>query len=258
MVPGGVSAAFKAAAAMEEFGPVVLSRDPPIIEYTNFLTEDELAEYLHTIRTKADGFMPSQAGGYGRMSVRTSSTSFCTGRCDRSPMVQKVLERTALVSSHPKENLEYVQFVNYSVGQFFRKHEDSRDSYRYAPQGTRTWSLFLYLSDTISGGATSFPKLNISVLPRKRHAVLFANVRDDDPDATDYRSTHEGETVTAGYKLASNIWITNYDYRAPSAKICTDNAIATQLEKVIRQEEAEKAERSRKEAGEKKPAHGEL
>jgi predicted 2-oxoglutarate/Fe(II)-dependent dioxygenase YbiX len=245
MLPGSVSAAFEAAAAMEELGPVVLSRDPPIIEFTDFLTEDELTEYLHTIKTKADGWQRSGAGGYGTMKVRTSSTSFCTGKCDQSPMVQKVLERAALVSSHPKENIEYVQFVNYSVGQFFGKHEDSRDSYRYAPQGTRTFSLFVYLSDTVSGGATSFPKLNVKVFPRKRHAVLFANVRDDDPNSTDTRSTHEGEPVTEGYKLASNIWIYNYDYRAADAKRCTDIHIADQLQKVVEDEEAQ-AMRSKK------------
>jgi hypothetical protein len=258
MVPGGISAAFEAAMSMEEYGPVAHSRDPVIIEFTEFLTEDETEEYLNVINTKADGWDRSAAGGYGAMSVRTSTTSFCTGECDRSPMVQKVLERTGLVSSHPKENIEFVQFVNYSVGQFFRKHEDSRDSFRYAPQGTRTFSLFLYLSTPINGGETSFPKLGIKVKPKKGHAVLFSNVLDDDPEATDYRSTHEGETVNEGYKLASNVWIYNYDYRKADEMRCTDIKTADTLQRVA-QREAEKAHSAKQKRGRtSKPTRGEL
>mmetsp|Transcript_88294 Transcript_88294/g.274437 ORF Transcript_88294/g.274437 Transcript_88294/m.274437 type:complete len:198 (+) Transcript_88294:64-657(+) len=174
----------------------------------------------------------SAAGGYGIMDLRTSSTSFCTGACDQTPSVQAVLRRTAEASGMRLQNLETVQFVNYSIGQFFRSHTDSRGSFRHAPMGNRIFSIFVYLTDVEKGGETRFPALNLSVAPRRGNAVLFANVLDEDPDAVDDRTLHEGLPVEAGYKLAVNVWIYNYDYRTAHSMGCSEISVADELERL--------------------------
>ena len=57
----------------------------------------------------------------------------------------------------------------------------------------------------------------LKVEPRPGRAVLWPNVRDDDPGVTDYRTVHEALPVVGSenVKVGANFWIYNYDYRAP-------------------------------------------
>lgn len=47
--------------------------------------------------------------------------------------------------------------------------------------GPRILTFFLYLSDVEEGGETAFPKLNISVRPKKGTALLWPSTLDENP-----------------------------------------------------------------------------
>ena len=59
--------------------------------------------------------------------------------------------------------------------------------------------------------------------PKKGAAVLWANVKDDDPRTVDYRTEHEAVPVDDGvFKLAANMWLYQYDFRTPWKIACTN------------------------------------
>lgn len=84
---------------------------------------------------------------------------------------------------------------------------------------------FLYLNDVEAGGHTKFNSLGIEVKPKKGRAVLWPSVLSGDPESTngasDGRTMHEAMPVTAGVKYGANVWIHQYDFRAPNLLGCT-------------------------------------
>jgi 2OG-Fe(II) oxygenase superfamily len=84
------------------------------------------------------------------------------------------------------------------------------------PAGVRVLTCFMYLSDVDEGGNTSFPNMNITVVPKKGRAILWPSVLDEDPNAGDSRTDHEALPVVAGIKH----WIHQRDYRTPNQNAC--------------------------------------
>ena len=64
--------------------------------------------------------------------------------------------------------------------------------------GPRILTVFFYLSDVDEGGKTTFPKLDISITPKKGRALLWPSTLDSDPAALDHRTVHAAEPVLAG------------------------------------------------------------
>jgi hypothetical protein len=150
--------------------------------------------------------------------------------------------------------------VQYVKGQYYVKHHDTSMQYDKMPCGHRIYTLFVYFSDVEEGrgGETSFPNLGIKVRPKKGAAVLWANVKDQDPHKVDYRyaasasgealrlaaciayivclytslhqfcafdfrTEHEALPVDDGvFKLAANMWLYQYDFRTPWKISCTN------------------------------------
>eukprot|EP00966_Prymnesium_polylepis_P180627 4183455-Prymnesium_polylepis.3 len=50
-------------------------------------------------------------------------------------------------------NSEFVQILEYNVGQYYGKHHDFIDGQLVLPCGPRVYTLFMYLSDVDEGGA---------------------------------------------------------------------------------------------------------
>ena len=64
-----------------------------------------------------------------------------------------------------------------------------------------------------AGGHTHFPRLNISVRPKRGSALLWPSVLDHDPNERDDRTDHEALPVASGTKYAANYWLHMYRYR---------------------------------------------
>jgi prolyl 4-hydroxylase len=83
--------------------------------------------------------------------------------------------------------------------------------------GPRILTFFIYLSDLPEdgGGGTDFPKLGLTIQPKKGSAVLWPSVYNSDPKRMDKRFDHQALPVLNGTKFAMNGWIHNFDYVGP-------------------------------------------
>ena len=212
---------FLRAAAMAEFGPRVLSRDPWLLVFDSFMSDDESNAAFDA--APADLFQASADDRY-RDGHRSSSSAPCITRpeCAESPAVRLLEKRASAILNIPIEHAD-LQFVRYSVGDYYRTHHD-QNSLRDEPSGVRALTLFVYLSDQAdgaAGGETRFPELGLSVAPRKGRAVLWSNVLADAPDLTDARLFHEGAPVASGTKRGANLWFYPFPFRTFWRAGCT-------------------------------------
>mmetsp|Transcript_4005 Transcript_4005/g.11593 ORF Transcript_4005/g.11593 Transcript_4005/m.11593 type:complete len:465 (+) Transcript_4005:3-1397(+) len=222
--PGSGQRMFESLAALEGrhaegTGRVqVHSRDPWVVTVDDFLSDAEADALL---AAGGDNWSRSLAGD-GEQEVRTSSTSWCRTRCLQDRTVQAVQDRVARITGVPTENSEFMQVLRYEPGQFYKVHHD-QNSPRASAWGPRLYTWFMYLSDVDAGGGTRFPKLNITVEPKKGRALLWPSVMDADPYERDDRTDHEALAVQAGVKFAANYWLHMYPFREKSLAGC-DNA----------------------------------
>lgn len=209
-VPGTIDATFRRALDVYgQYRPRVIHRDPWILAFDNFLTDEEAD---HVVETAGHRFERSLAGD-GVTPVRTSATSWCNvPSCLNDLRMQEIRQRIANVTRVPWENAEHLQVLRYQKGQFYREHHD-QNSPEYSAWGPRLYTFFMYLSDVDEGGATRFTKLNISVTPRKGSAILWPSVHSDDPWKTEEKTYHEAVTVDRGIKHAANFWIHMFEFQ---------------------------------------------
>jgi len=78
----------------------------------------------------------------------------------------------------------------------------------------------MYLSDLPEGGGggTDFPRLGLTVQPKKGSAVLWSSVYNSDPMTSDDRTYHQALPVLDGTKFAMNGWIHMYDHSGPQVR----------------------------------------
>eukprot|EP00930_Biecheleria_cincta_P048716 TRINITY_DN33993_c0_g1_i1.p1 TRINITY_DN33993_c0_g1~~TRINITY_DN33993_c0_g1_i1.p1 ORF type:complete len:382 (-),score=63.87 TRINITY_DN33993_c0_g1_i1:141-1286(-) len=222
----------RSGAAFAEFSPKVLSTDPWIVYFENFMNEEEVAALeQHLFANKEEEFKSSAAGGSGTHQARYSETAFCVNECDNHATLQHVRHRAASVVNAPPENFDFSQALRYKQGMFYKSHHDNHPSFHYSPTGARIFTYFVYFSDAgLEGGQTNFPKLGIKAPAKRGAAVLFVNTRDRNPMETDPRTLHESLPVTSGLKRGMNMWIYQYNYRDSWKKGCTSIELADELE----------------------------
>jgi prolyl 4-hydroxylase len=155
-------------------------------------------------------------------SARTSTTAWCTNDCYDDPTARAVTDRIANITGTPEINSEYLQLLRYEEGQFYRIHNDYLYYHRERPPGVRILTFFLYLNDMEEkdGGGTHFPKLNLTVTPKKGRAVLWPSVLNDNPNNKDARTDHQAMPVLSGVKYGVNAWIHQRDFKTPHQRGC--------------------------------------
>jgi len=161
--------------------------------------------------TSMTGTSPTTTSG---KSVRTSSTAWCLDDCYKSPDSKAIQERLAQLTGIPDENTEYLQLLRYEETQFYKVHTDYNPHERKRPQGVRVLTVFLYLSDVQAGGGTHFPKLDLTIEPKRGRVVVWPSVLDGSPDEIDYSTVHEALAVEAGLKYSVNGWMHQKSYKA--------------------------------------------
>jgi len=76
--------------------------------------------------------------------------------------------------------------------------------------------MILYLNDIPKeyGGGTSFPKVNITIQPKKNSALFFRNLLPGSDIDGDDLTLHSGDMLLTDKieKWAVNCWIRTYDY----------------------------------------------
>ena len=73
--------------------------------------------------------------------------------------------------------------------------------------GPRVLTAYLYLNDVEAGGGTNFPKLDITVMPKRGRLLLWPSVLNEDPNKKDHSTTHQALPVEAGEKYGANGWL---------------------------------------------------
>ena len=224
VVPGTLERMFARAVSDEHarFRPRVLSRQPWVVAFDSFLSDEE-CDRIIAVGGKR-GFSRSMAGD-GVQSVRTSSTSWCSDRaCQDDPTMRSIRERIANLTMVPAHNAEHLQVLRYEPGQFYKVHHD-QNSPRTSAWGPRIYTFFMYLNEVEAGGHTHFPRLNVSVKPRRGAALLWPSVLDADPNERDDRTEHESVAVVAGTKFAANYWLHMWDFQQPTRHGCGNTEI---------------------------------
>jgi prolyl 4-hydroxylase len=207
---------------------------PWVITIDNFLSAsecDRLIQIGHDIgyeRSKGRGELQAD-GTYAAIDYlnRTSSTAWCSEEeCLSDPVTVSVAERIGNLTQIPGKYFEFMQFLQYNIGQFYEPHHDYHDHHRDQPIGPRILTVFLYLNDVDAGGGTNFPKLGdaqsggMTVTPKKGRALVWPSVIGSDPRDWDERTQHQALVVESGVKYSVNVWIHLRDFRTPFKQGC--------------------------------------
>jgi prolyl 4-hydroxylase len=118
----------------------------------------------------------------------------------------------------PMENAEPITILRYGPGEEYKRHADYYDPKHPGSVtglrlgGQRVATFLAYLNSVEAGGATTFPLIDVSVMPEPGTGLLFFNCTPD--GVPDRQTLHAGEPVAAGEKWLLSRWIRAGTYPA--------------------------------------------
>lgn len=188
----------------------MLSNIPQIYVCENFLSDEECFHLIELGKKtlKRSEVMDKPQDGQERSQVspvRTSSGAWINWQQDT--VVQNIESRIAAVTNLPVENGENFHLLNYQYKQEYKPHYDFFPDGEPTLQfgGQRAISVVIYLCDVVEGGETIFPRLGISVKPKKGSALFFHNC---DPEGNpDPLTLHGSVPIEQGEKWVVTKWI---------------------------------------------------
>ena len=189
---------------------------PCIAVLNNVLTPDECDELvrLSRIKLKRSTIVDPLSGEYLVIEDRSSSGTFFAVR--ENDFISGLDRRISEVMHWPAENGEGLQILNYQVGGEYKAHfdyfppDDPGSQPHLKKGGQRVSTLVIYLNDVPEGGETVFPRINLSVCPRKGSAVYFAYC--NAAGEIDPMTLHGGAPVRAGEKWIATKWMRQSRY----------------------------------------------
>ncbi|KAI2502549.1 procollagen-proline 4-dioxygenase [Fragilaria crotonensis] len=236
--PGDLNRLFERIVQLKEYSPSILSQPgvasefvddgPWVVTLDNFLSDAECDRLIELGGTQ--GYIESADvgeklwdGTYSKKlsTSRTSSNAWCQGDCELDPVTQAVTKRMEDLTGIPSANFEYLQLLQYEIGQYYKQHHDYIDYQQERKQGVRTLTIFLYLNTVEAGGGTNFPLLNnMTVMPKRGRALIWPSVLDENPNVRDPRTDHQALPVEKGVKFGANAWIHQRDFKEPFERAC--------------------------------------
>lgn len=174
---------------------------PLIVVLGNVLSDEECDELISLSKDK----MKRSKIGVSREvnEIRTSSSIFLEE--NGSYTVAKLEKRISSIMNIPIEYGEGIQILKYAPGQEYKAHLDFFSSASRAASNNRISTLVMYLNDVEEGGETFFPKLNVSVLPKKGTAVYFEYFYSN--QEFNELTLHGGAPVIKGEKWVATQWM---------------------------------------------------
>jgi len=189
---------------------------PDVAVFENVLSSQECDELMALSRHKLERStaIDKQSGRADVIAERSSEgTSF---QRSENALIKRLDSRLARLMNWPVENGEGIQILRYLPGGEYRPHfdffppTDPGSATHMAIGGQRVASLVMYLNDIEQGGATDFPDVGLSVVPRKGCAVYFAYTGPF--GQVDPLSLHAGLPVVAGEKWIATKWLRQHRY----------------------------------------------
>ncbi|MHC0038918.1 2OG-Fe(II) oxygenase [Pseudoneobacillus sp. C159] len=187
----------------------VLSRmeRPFVIHLDNVLSHEECDELIELSRNRLE---PSRiidpvTGEKRQARGRTSKGMYY--RIRENQLVEKIENRIVELTSFPIENGEGLQVLNYGNGEEYKLHFDFFSNNMVNPShgGQRIATFLIYLNEVVDGGETVFPKIGLSVVPKKGSAVYFHYGNEN--GQLDRLSMHSSVPVRQGEKWVATKWI---------------------------------------------------
>jgi len=204
---------------------------PWLITLDDFVSEEEAKRLielggLEEFKRSTDVGVLKADGSYTELthSTRTSSNAWCLDKCMADPVAKDVVSRIEHVTQIPQVNSESLQLLRYEEGEYYRTHHDLIEHQKDRAPGVRILTFYIYLNgyedSGLEGGGTDFPRLGITVTPKRGRVALWSSVLDRDPHRKDIRTEHAALPVTKGVKFGANAWIHQRDYITPNSKGC--------------------------------------
>jgi prolyl 4-hydroxylase len=192
--------------------PVLSRSEQPVIAVLgNVLGPEECAELIEQARPRlAPSTIVNPYSGQDEVaSQRTSWGMFF--RLQENPFIAKLDRRISELMQLPLENGEGFQVLHYPMGTEATPHFDflepsnAANRASLARSGQRVSTLISYLNEVESGGATTFPRLGLAVLPVRGNAVYFEYC--NEAGQVDPLSLHAGAPVLSGEKWVATKWM---------------------------------------------------
>lgn len=235
--PGDLNAIFERITTdprwTEEHGPLEILSSPAtdgpwLITIDNFVSDAECDRFIEI----GNGLGYDRSRDFGELDVdgtvisvestgRTSLNAWCPEECNTDHITGPVHRRMEeLVGSH-YNNSETLQLLSYTAGQFYETHHDYLVVDYDRPYGPRIITVYLYLADVEQGGGTSFPELDMVVMPKRGRVVMWPSVLDEAPWEKDERTVHAALPVEKGRKYGANAWVHLGDFKTAMNTFCT-------------------------------------
>lgn len=188
----------------------VLDKSLPIELYTDILSEFE-CRYLITKFSVLlqPSMVVDPVTGQGIMdSVRTSYVAIIEpSQCD---WITRKLDKTiSQITQTPRRNGEALNILRYAPGQEYKPHYDGlneiNDALMFKDGKQRVKTALVYLDTVSEGGQTLFPKLDISIAPKRGTMVVFSN--SDENGKLLLNSYHAGAPTISENKWLVTKWI---------------------------------------------------
>ena len=207
---------------IDNFNLKKLNETPEILLIDNFLSKEECD---HIIKVGDPLVRKSEVCGRGGSRPDKSRTSWTAHigkklltKNHKDKVLMDVYERAAKFCNRNSKNIEPIQLVRYTPGQFFNSHYDYLDTKipRYAENvkknGQREATFFVYINDVPDGvgGETHFKKINKTFKGKKGQAVFWFNMRNGKVDPL---TLHSGTEIKKGIKYGLNIWVRDKEYK---------------------------------------------
>ncbi|WP_243523774.1 2OG-Fe(II) oxygenase [Bacillus pseudomycoides] len=179
----------------------IISRleEPLIVVLENVLSDEECEELIELSK---NSMRRSKIGASREVNnIRTSSGTFLEG----NETVAKIEKRVSLIMNIPVEYGEGLHVLKYTPGQEYKAHYDYFAEHSRAAENNRISTLVMYLNDVEEGGETYFPKLDLSIAPKKGSAVYFEYFYND--KSLNELTLHGGASVIKGEKWVATQWM---------------------------------------------------
>ncbi|XP_017144491.1 prolyl 4-hydroxylase subunit alpha-2-like [Drosophila miranda] len=178
-----------------------LSHDPYMVLFHDVVYESEIDFLLNATQLKA-----SLVGQHQYSPVRTSKEQHFVEYNDTA-VVKTLHRRLNDMTGLDMIESDALTLINYGMGGHYDVHYDSHN-YSEANRlilGDRIATVLFYVGEVDSGGATTFPYINVSVTPKKGSAVLWYNL--DNAGQMNPKAIHAGCPVIVGSKYVLTKWI---------------------------------------------------
>lgn len=191
-----------------------LHTSPNVIRVYDIITNEEANYLLELAKTRL--IRSTVQSRYGSLTTdfRIAKTAWLSNEHDFT--IKKIEKRLSDIFQLDLTNSEDLQVVNYGLGGYYGPHLDSaretsfsdkkngKDAKSKLVDNDRLATILIYLNNVEAGGATVFPRLNLTVEPIERSAVFWYNIKPN--GYTDYKTLHSGCPVLLGSKWIATKW----------------------------------------------------